>query len=231
MDLSDERRKRIKAKAESVMKCSKFGELDAEEILMYRTLQKCCNQRWKMQMPHDLLMVIVLYSQGRKYEAGDECVSFPYGLFGDSRRCQVQGVLEDKRGHSTRFRYKVKARRGGGGWRVPCHHVFSGIIVIIDEEAFRNLYPEHSTLGYGDVLRVDSMRCEEVEVWSRKKERYIRKLQAVMACSHPKAPKEWTYRRDPYTWAQVKVQRVKAFELRWDPYIFVQAKWVKQRTI
>ena len=88
--------KQRKIVTKSVMIKQKFGGLDPAEILMYQSIENHCMQEWDITMPHDLLMIIILYSQGYKFETNDQCIYFPSGIFSDSLTGTVQDVLEDK---------------------------------------------------------------------------------------------------------------------------------------
>ena len=153
----------------------KFGGLDKAQIATYKAVESSCS------LPHDILMIIVLlYSQGFKFEGGEEVVCLPSGVFGPSKTGTIKGVAEDAA--TNMWKYKVKCI--GGTLRVPPHHVFAKYLVVVDEKAFNEKYGEN--MVYGDVLEVDSVDINEQFVYHKRKKRKIRKLKPVMNVHHSK---------------------------------------------
>jgi len=209
----------------SVMISKKFGGLDPAEILMYKSIENGCNELYDITVPHDLLMVILLYSQGYKFEEGDKCIFFPGGIFSDSQHGLIRDVLEDKFKKNS-FKYLVKNVKGGGPVRVPFNHIFGDKIVIMDQESFRSNYVKYNKLKYGDVLQVNKMMVIEEEVYSKKKKRNIRKYKLYMVCQQlmdidkDSVKQRRRFRKAIYS----KV------EVMWDSNIFLQAKWKRVDT-
>jgi len=228
--LQTQRKRKIVTK--SMMISKKFGGLDPAEILMYQSIENHCNDKWELSMPHDLLMVILLYSQGYKFEKNDEIIYFPGGIFSDSLTGSIKDILEDKM-NKNNYKYLCKAYRGGGPVRVPFNHVFGNKIAVIDIDGFKTMYDRYDKLKYGDVLKVLKLKVVEEEVYSKKKKRNIRKMKLMMVCKQMMDTK-WRPKgkKGNYEWLADYKQvsggdwtgygRV---EIMWDANIFVQAKW------
>ena len=212
----------------------KFGGLDPAEILMYQSIENHCMKIWKFTMPHDLLMIILLYSQGYKFEKGDHCVFLPAGItrYGvNTARGVILDILEDK--ITKTYKYLVKNKAGGGPLRIPFNHVFGDKIVIIDQEAFRTVYEgEYDKLKYGDVLEVRKLETVIEQVYSKKKKKNVDKVALYMICKQmmdtrwkPKGKKrdyQWRKHNDNVIIPKASYSQV---EIAWDSNIFVQAKW------
>ena len=67
---------------------------------MYQTMENCIENNYDIIMPHELLMMILIYSQGFKFEVGDYVVCFPAGLFGPSNQAKIMEIIEDDKGQS-----------------------------------------------------------------------------------------------------------------------------------
>merc|ERR1719477_195697 len=111
------------------------------------------------------MMVVMLYSQGFKFEAGDKCVFFLAGIFSDSAYGTIKDVIEDKLGS---YQYRINPVQYRGIRRAPFNHVFTRTLVVMDEDAF-----QAEGFKRGDELQIRRMKVEQEEVYSKKKKRKI----------------------------------------------------------
>merc|ERR1712129_210577 len=118
------------------------------------------------------------------------------------------------------LQHRASPKRSGIALRTPFNHVFSGMIVIIDEERFRTAHSDYAKLKRGDVLTIDSMRVEEEVKYSKKKKRNIRKMALMLECRqlmNTSIPGKVRRRRDrPEDWV---------VDVKWNTSVFAQAKW------
>jgi len=218
--LSSLKKKGFRPKRKTMIS-KKFGGLDPLEILMYEAVERSSIELFELSLPHELLMVILVYSQGYKFEKGDQCIFFPSGIFADSVGGEIKEVV-DQNAPNDSYQYLARYDNGGGhgpSFRVPPNHVFATNIVIINEPKFKELYPSHKDKKFGDVLPVVGVRVQEEAVYSKRKKRKVRKQKLVVDCLNPGNVIQHGVR--------YSMHRVPDLSVKWDHDLFVQAKMKK----
>ena len=110
----DRLKKLFKSDNKSTLVTSKkYAGLDPFEIIMYQTVEQICTNIYEICMPHDLLMVILLYSQGFKFEHDDLIITFPSGIFGASQHCIIDDTIED---NNVGQLYAVRVLQNNYSW-------------------------------------------------------------------------------------------------------------------
>ena len=95
---------------------------------MYQAMENCIENIYDIIMPHELLMMILIYSQGFKFEIGDYVICFASGLFGQSSQAKIIDIIEDdKQGQSYMVRSVAlfHSHLVGGKCKVAFNHTFA----------------------------------------------------------------------------------------------------------
>ena len=157
----------------------KYGGLDQYEVQMYQIIEKICETVYELSIPSELLMMILIYSQGYKFEIGDKVWTFPCGIFEVAAKCIVKGVIEDEK--DGKQCYKVRRTDAAGIFRVPLHHVFAPKLLVINAKKYNKDGREyHVQLQDGQVLKIQGMEVATKQVYSKKKDRMISKSVVIM---------------------------------------------------
>jgi len=115
---------------------NEYSGLSEYEIEMYESVNETCTNILKIIMPHDLLKLIILFSQGFKFLEGDQVVVFKIGVFGESDYGTIKQMLDpsaEDAENDGNYYYLVKIRNVQTR-RIPLHHIFSNKFIIIDKK-------------------------------------------------------------------------------------------------
>lgn len=213
----------------------KYAGLEPNEVLMYQAIESCTESEYDIIIPHELLMIILIYSQGYKFEAGDIVCCFAAGLFGQSDHALVCDIIEDDKntlvsaaGRGPSYLVRRLGYDGkpiGIKLNVPFNYTFGCNLVIINEAVFHKKYPKATkrlNLVYGDVLEVKSMFVEQKEVYSKKKGRNTMKSYVRMQCT----VMEDKWKRKKFKSYQYWSDKV-SLTVKYESNVFAQAKWKK----
>ena len=147
--------------------------------IIYQTMKDIFQITYNILMPHELLVLILLYSQGYRFEIGDDVLAFAHGMsdgYG-AFKGRVTGIIEDD--IQNEQYYQIKRRDGDRrDYSVPIDQVFALKLVLIDANKWNE---EHNLkLKEGAVLDIHKMTVESKQINSKKGQEVIIKSKDVV---------------------------------------------------